>query len=112
MAQGKMPDMGALMKQAQRMQADVAAAQEELAKTTVTANAGGGMVTATVNGAFDLVSIKIEKTVVDPTDVAMLEDLITSAVNAAVIKMRETSQQKMSSLMGGINIPGMPGMGF
>lgn len=109
MAQGKMPDLNALMKQAQRMQADVAKAQEELAKTTVTGNAGGGMVTATVNGAFDLVAIKIEKAVVDPSDVGMLEDLITSAVNAAVIKMRETSQQKMGSLMGGMN---MPGLGF
>ncbi len=107
MSNGKMPDLGALMKQAQRMQADVAKAQEDLAKMTVTGNAGGGMVTATVNGAYDLVSIKIEKTVVDPSDVAMLEDLITSAVNAAVIKMRETSQQKMGSLMGGMNIPGM-----
>ena len=107
MSNGKMPDLGALMKQAQRMQADVAKAQAELATTTAVGTAGGGLVTATVNGQFDLVAIKIDKSVVDPTDIAMLEDLVLSAINAGVTKMRETSQQKMGSLMGGMNIPGM-----
>jgi len=109
MSNGKMPDLGALMKQAQKLQADVAKAQEELAKLTCEASAGGGMVTAVVNGQFDVVSIKIEKDVVDPTDVGMLQDLIVAAVNQAAAKVREESKTRMASVMGGMNIPGMPG---
>jgi DNA-binding YbaB/EbfC family protein len=108
--QGKMPDLGALMKQAQALQANVAKAQEELAKMTVDASSGGGMVTATVNGQFELVKLTIEKDVVDPNDVGMLQDLVIAAINQAVTKMRETSKEKMAGLMGGMNIPGMPGM--
>jgi DNA-binding YbaB/EbfC family protein len=105
-----MPDLGALMRQAQQLQANVQRAQEELAKMTVEASAGGGMVTATVNGQFELVRIAIDKTVVDPADVGMLQDLVTAAVNLAVAKMRDTTKDKMSGLMGGMNIPGMPGL--
>ena len=110
MSNGKMPDLGALMKQAQKLQADVAKVQEELAKMTCEASAGGGMVTAVVNGQFDLVSLKIEKDVVDPSDVGMLQDLIIAAVNQAAAKVREESKAKMASVMGGMNVPGMPGM--
>jgi DNA-binding YbaB/EbfC family protein len=110
MSNGKMPDLGALMKQAQKLQADVAKVQEELAKMTCEAQAGGGMVTAVVNGQFDLVSLRIEKDVVDPNDVGMLQDLIIAAVNQAAAKVREESKTKMASVMGGMNIPGMPGM--
>lgn len=110
MSNGKMPDLGALMKQAQKLQADVAKVQEDLAKMTCEASAGGGMVTATVNGQFDLVSIKIEKDAVDPNDVGMLQDLVIAAVNQAAAKVREESKAKMASVMGGMNIPGMPGM--
>jgi DNA-binding YbaB/EbfC family protein len=110
MSNGKMPDLGALMKQAQKLQADVAKVQEELAKMTCEASAGGGMVTAVVNGQFDLVSLRIEKDVVDPNDVGMLQDLIIAAVNQAAAKVREESKTKMASVMGGVNIPGMPGM--
>lgn len=105
-----MPDMNALMRQAQQMQANVAKAQEEVAKMTADGQSGGGMVTVTVNGTFDVQKIKIEKTVVDPNDVAMLEDLVTSAVNAANARMRELTKQHMQKAMGGLNIPGMPGM--
>jgi DNA-binding YbaB/EbfC family protein len=105
-----MPDMGALMRQAQKMQSDVAKAQEEVAKMTAEGQAGGGMVTATVNGTFDVVSIKVEKTVVDPNDVGMLEDLVLSAVNAANARMRELTKAHMAKIMGGMNIPGMPGL--
>jgi len=105
-----MPDLGAIMRQAQALQSNVAKAQEEIAKMTVEASAGGGMVTATVNGQFEIVKLAIEKTVVDPTDIGMLQDLITAAVNQAVLKMRETTKEKMASLMGGLDIPGMPGM--
>jgi len=110
MSNGKMPDLGALMKQAQKLQADVAKVQEELAKMTCEASAGGGMVTATVNGQFDLVSLKIEKDAVDPNDVGMLQDLVIAAVNQAAAKVREESKAKMASVMGGMNVPGMPGM--
>ncbi|MGE0546512.1 MAG: YbaB/EbfC family nucleoid-associated protein [Kofleriaceae bacterium] len=109
--QGKMPDLNALMKQAQKLQGDVAKVQEELAKMECDGAAGGGLVTATVNGQFEVVRVKIDKTVVDPNDVGMLEDLVTAAVNAAVGKIRDTSKEKMSSIMGGLGgMPGMPGL--
>lgn len=104
---GKM-DMNALMKQAQKLQADVARAQEELAKMTCDGAAGGGMVTATVNGQFEVVRVKIDKSVVDPNDIGMLEDLVTAAVNAASTKVRETSKERMQQVMG--PMAGMPGM--
>ena len=107
MSNGKMPDMGALMRQAQKMQADVAKAQEEVARMTCDGQAGGGMVTVTVNGTYDLQKIKIEKAVVDPTDVGMLEDLVMSAVNAANARMRELTKERMAKVMGGMNIPGL-----
>ncbi len=110
MSNGKMPDIGALMRQAQRMQADVTKAQEEVAKMTAEVQAGGGMVTATVNGNFELQKIKIDKNVVDPSDVGMLEDLVLSAVNAANARMREVTKNHMSKVMGGMNIPGMPNL--
>jgi DNA-binding YbaB/EbfC family protein len=106
-----MPDLNALMKQAQKLQTDVARVQEELAKMTCDGAAGGGMVTATVNGQFEVVKIKIDKTVVDPSDIGMLEDLVMSAVNHAATKVRETSKERMAAIMGGMpGLPGMPGM--
>ena len=103
----KMPDLNQLMRQAQQMQTNVAKAQEEVARMTAEGQSGGGMVTVTVNGTFDVQKIKIEKTVVDPTDIGMLEDLITSAVNAANARMREVTKTHMGKAMGGMNIPGM-----
>jgi len=108
MSNGKMPDLNALMKQAQKLQADVSKVQEELAAMTCDGASGGGLVTATVNGQFEVVRVKIDKSVVDPNDVGMLEDLVTAAVNAAATKVREVSKEKMSSVMGGM--PGMPGL--
>lgn len=108
MSNGKMPDLNALMQQAQRLQSDVARIQEELAKTTCDGAAGGGLVTATVNGAFDVVRVKIDKSVVDPNDIGMLEDLVTAAINAASVKVRELTKSRMSSVMGGM--PGIPGL--
>jgi nucleoid-associated protein EbfC len=105
---GKMPDLGALMKQAQKLQADVQKAQEELAELTVDGAAGGGLVTATVNGQHDVVKIKIDAQVVDPSDIGMLEDLVTAAINQANTKMREISKERMSKMMGGM--PGLPGL--
>jgi nucleoid-associated protein EbfC len=111
MSNPKMPDLGALMKQAQKLQGDVQRVQEELAKLECEGAAGGGLVTATVNGQFEVVRVKIDKTVVDPNDVGMLEDLVTAAVNAAAKKVRETSQEKMAAVMGPMGgMGGMPGL--
>ena len=111
MSNGKMPDLNALMKQAQKLQSEVTKVQEELAKLECDGAAGGGLVTATVNGQFEVVRVKIDKSVVDPNDIGMLEDLVTAAINAAAAKVRETSKEKMSSVMGGMGgLPGMPGM--
>jgi DNA-binding YbaB/EbfC family protein len=105
-----MPDLNALMKQAQKLQADAARVQEELAAMTCDGASGGGLVTATVNGQFEVVRVKIDKSVVDPNDVGMLEDLVTAAVNAAATKIRETSREKMSAVMGPMAGMGIPGM--
>jgi DNA-binding YbaB/EbfC family protein len=106
-----MPDLNALMKQAQKLQGDVQRVQEELANMTCDGAAGGGLVTATVNGQFDVVRVKIDKSVVDPSDIGMLEDLVAAAINAAAAKVRETSKEKMAQVMGPMaGLPGMPGL--
>ena len=114
MSNPKMPDLNALMQQAQKLQSDVTKAQEEIAKIECDGAAGGGLVTATVNGQFEVVKVKIDKSVVDPNDVGMLEDLVTAAVNAAANKVRETSKEMMAKIMGPLagmgGLPGMPGM--
>ena len=114
MSNGKMPDLNALMKQAQKLQGDVQKVQEELAAMQCDGAAGGGLVTATVNGQFEVVKVKIDKSVVDPNDVGMLEDLVTAAVNAAATRVRETSKEMMAKIMGPLagmgGLPGMPGM--
>jgi nucleoid-associated protein EbfC len=114
MSNPKMPDLNALMKQAQKLQGDVAKVQEELAQMECDGAAGGGLVTAVVNGQFEVVRVKIDKSVVDPSDIGMLEDLVTAAVNAAAAKVRETSKDKMAAIMGplggGGGMPGLPGM--
>ena len=100
-------DMGKLMKQAQQMQAKMMRVQEELEARMVEATSGGGMVTAVVNGKHELISLKIEKDVVDPEDVEMLQDLVVAAVNEGVRKAQEMAQEEMSKLTGGFRIPGM-----
>jgi len=89
------------------MQAKMVKLQEELASRTVEASAGGGMVTAVVNGKHELVSLKVEKDVVNPDDVEMLQDLIVAAVNEAVRKAQEMAQAEMAKLTGGLQIPGL-----
>ena len=97
------------MKQAQKMQKDMGRIQEELRERVVDATAGGGMVTAYVNGAQELISIKLDPEVVDPEDVTMLEDLITAAVSEAMKESQKIREEEMAKLTGGINIPGMFG---
>jgi len=86
------------MKQAQQMQAKMMRVQEELEVRTVEATAGGGMVTAVVNGKHELMSLKIEKDVVDPEDIEMLQDLVVAAVNEGVRKAQEMAQEEMSKI--------------
>lgn len=99
--------LGNIMKQAQLMQQKMARMQEELAQREVEASAGGGMVTAVVNGKQQLISLKIDQGVVDPEDVEMLQDLVAAAVNEAIKKSQEMMQQEMSKITGGMNIPGL-----
>lgn len=102
-----MKGMGDLVRQAQMMQKKMGQMQEDMAKRTVEATAGGGMVTVTVTGAQDMVSIKIDKSVVDPNDVEMLQDLIMAAVSDAMKKSKEMAASEMQQLTGGMKIPGL-----
>ncbi len=101
-------DMQKLMREAQKLQTEMARVQEELASRTVEGSSGGGMVKAIVTCSLDLKSIEIQKEVVDPDDVEMLQDLIVAAVNAAVAKARETADQEMSKVTGGAGLPFRP----
>jgi len=102
-----MKGMGNMMKQAQKLQAKMLKLQDELADQTVEATAGGGMVKVTANGRQKITSITIEKEVVDPEDIEMLQDLILAAVNDALNKSQEMISQEMGKLTGGINLPGL-----
>lgn len=96
-----------MMKQAQQLQKKMLKAQEELASKTVEASAGGGMVKVVANGSQKIESIVLEKEVVDPEDVEMLQDLILAAVNDALNKSQEMVSSEMGKLTGGLNIPGL-----
>lgn len=98
---------GNIMKQAQKLQAQMQKVQEELALKTVESSVGGGMVKAVANGKQELVSIKIEPEVIDPEDIDLLEDLVLSAVNDALKKSQEMVSEEMGKLTGGLNIPGL-----
>jgi hypothetical protein len=99
--------LGDLMRQAQKLQEEMQKTQEEARKKTAEATAGGGMVTVVASGAGELVSIKIEKDVVNPDDVEMLQDLILAACNEAIRRAQEIVNEEMSKLTGGLQIPGM-----
>lgn len=100
---GGMGNMQQLMKQAQKMQADLARKQEEAANTEFEVSAGGGAVTVKATGAKEIKDIIIKKEVVDPDDVEMLQDLILTAINEALRK----ADDMMSDGLGGLNIPGL-----
>jgi len=101
-----MKGMGNMMKQAQKLQSKMLKMQEELAEKTVESTAGGGMVKAVANGRQQIVSISLEKEVVDPEDIEMLQDLILAAVNDALTKAQEMVASEMGKLTGGFNLPG------
>jgi DNA-binding YbaB/EbfC family protein len=98
---------GNLAKMAQQMQADMARVEEELRTLKLEGTAGGGAVTAIVTGKQELVSITIDPGVVDPDDVEMLQDLVTAAVNDGLRLARETAEQKLGRVTGGLRIPGL-----
>lgn len=102
-----MKGMGSMMKQAQKLQSRMASLQEEMSEKIVEATAGGGMIKVTANGRQQILSIQIEKEVVDPDDVEMLQDLILAAVNDALAKSNEMVSAEMSKLTGGLKIPGL-----
>lgn len=102
-----MKGMGNMMKQAQKLQAKMAKLQDELGDKTVEATSGGGMVKVVANGKQQIVSIQIEKEVVDPDDVEMLQDLMLAAINDALSKSQEMVSSEMGKLTGGLNIPGL-----
>ena len=102
-----MKGFGNIMKEAQKLQAQMAALQEEVGKRKVEATAGGGMVTVEANGKQELTAVKIDPEVVNKDDVQMLEDLVLAAANEALRKSRELVQQELGKLTGGLKIPGL-----
>ena len=102
-----MKGMGNMMKQAQKLQAKMLRLQEELAEKTVETSSGGGMVKVVANGRQQIVAIEIEKEVVDPEDIEMLQDLLLAAINDALTKAQEMVTEEMNKLTGGLNIPGL-----
>lgn len=101
------PNMKEMMRQAQRLQNKMMKLQEELANKTVEISVGGGMVKAVANGKPEIVSLTIEKEVVDPEDVEMLQDLVVAAVNEALARSKEMVDGEMAKLTGGLKMPGM-----
>jgi len=102
-----MKNLGSIMKQAQKIQAQIAKVQEELAQKTVEASAGGGMITVVANGKQEIVSIRIEPEVIDASDREMLQDLVVAAVNEALRKSQEMVSEEMKKITGGLSIPGL-----
>jgi hypothetical protein len=96
-----------MAKMAQQMQAEMARVQAELETLALEGTAGGGAVTALVNGRGELESLTIDKDVVDPDDVDMLQDLVTAAVNDGLRRVKQTTEEKMARVTGGLRIPGL-----
>ena len=107
---GGLGDLSKLMKQAQKVQEDMLAAQEEMARARVEATSGGGVVKAVVDGRGKLINLEIKPEAVDPDDVEMLQDLLVSAIHEAQEKAEAASEEKMRGLTGGMGLP--PGFGL
>jgi nucleoid-associated protein EbfC len=101
-----------MMQQVQQMQAEMQKAQEELARETVTASAGGGVVKATITGNLELVELEIDPEVVDPEDIEMLQDMVLAAVNEALTSSQEMASKRLGGITGGLGDLGlnMPGL--
>ncbi|HXX54366.1 MAG TPA: YbaB/EbfC family nucleoid-associated protein [Thermodesulfovibrionales bacterium] len=103
--------LGDIMREAQKLQTEMQKMQAEAKTKTVEATAGGGMVTVVANGGGELISIKIEKDVVNADDVEMLQDLILAAANEALRRAQQMVNEEMTKLTGGLQIPGLGGLG-
>jgi nucleoid-associated protein EbfC len=103
-------DLQKMMKQMQQMQSKMAKAQEDLAAKTIEVSVGNGLVTVIATGAQEIKSIKIDKKIVDPNDVEMLEDMVLSAMQQALTKSKEMATGEMGKLTGGLGLP--PGLGL
>src|SRR5690606_22910055 len=108
------PNLQQIMKQAQKMQQQLAAAQAELAEATVTGSSGGGLVTVTMSGTGEVTGVKIDPSAVDPEDVETLEDLVVAALHAAAEEQRKLTEQTLGPLTQGLpgmggGLPGLPG---
>lgn len=104
---GNMGNMQGMMKQMQKMQKQMEKLQKELEEREIEASAGGGAVVCKVNGKKEIISIKIDESVVDPEDIEMLEDLVMAAVNEGLRMVDDMMAKEMGKLTGGMNIPGL-----
>jgi DNA-binding YbaB/EbfC family protein len=99
--------LGGMLKQAQKIQAQLAKMQDEMAQMTIEASSGGGMVSVVVNGKQEVVSIRIEREVINPEDIDMLQDLVLAAVNEGIRKSQEMVSDEVKKLTGGLSVPGL-----
>ena len=109
------PNMNQMLKQVQKMQADMMKAQEALATETIQASAGGGMVTVTITGDLTVKEITIDPEAIDPEDAELLQDMVLAAVNEAIRQAQELAATRMGGLTGGLDLGGLglpPGMGL
>ena len=104
-------NIGQIAKMAEQMQTQMAQVQAELGDATLEATAGGGAVRVVITGAQEIRSIEIDPGAVDPAEVEMLQDLVMAAVNDAIAQSKELERQRMSSVAGGLGLPGLPGLG-
>ena len=106
----KQPNMNDMMRQVQKMQAEMAKAQDELKDETVEASAGGGMVTVKVSGELEVLEVRIDPEGVDPDDVELLQDMVQAATNEALRSAQELAANKMGAVTGGLGGLGLPGL--
>jgi len=103
-------NMQGMIKQAQKMQEDMAALQEDLDSREYEVKAGGGAVTVKINGKLEVLSINMSEEIVDPDDIETMTDVLVAAVNEAIKKVNETNTAEMGKITGSLNMPGMPGL--
>jgi len=103
-------NMNAMIRQAQKMQDDMAELQEELDAREYEISAGGGVVTVKINGKKEVQTIDIKPEIVDPDDIETLSDVLVAAINEAIRKVEDTNSEEMGKVTGGLNVPGMPGL--
>ena len=103
-------DMNSLMRQAQKMQEDMAAKQTELEEREYDISAGGGVVNVRINGKNEILSINIDEQILDPEDKETLEDILVAAVNEAIKRVSDVNAAEMSKITGSMSVPGMPGL--